>query len=533
MGKALDFLLPWDSQPQEVVEVDWNNPLTNGLVFLAPLWPGQLNDIVGGKRATVTGTLGYAATRDGVFPLFSGSQYIDYGAFGAEFPAGPATIAWIQTPIAQSGFNTLMNLMPSGGVNSWVCYQNGGGGSYAFTFGRRAGTGPANYNTTVGTPANGDTRRFIVRSPSLDTATYTDYSLFDRFSGALAPDGSTTYGGNTSTGMRIGALLPSGGDGFDGAIGMVAIWKRQLSDAEARDYNANPWQLFAPRTIWVPVSAGGGGTEVGLSTETDASLALPSVHIQAAGLSTETDTALAPPGALVAATGRADETDAALSLGAVHAAAFGVAVETDEAFELTGPAAGAVGRADEADTALALDAVHSAPFGIAEENDAALAPESPTTDDVASQGGRRRKPKRLSYQEYDVPIPPEVLTSTIPQDTPPTGIEPAPIPSKLKPASKLATRPARVKAPKVEAPAPLPSVTPEPQAAPAAVAPVVTAAAPVPAVAAPTRPLMLSDILAAESMTNDEILRAMKVLARLHIGPQLRRDMPKPRLIRG
>lgn len=250
----------WTSQPQEAVEVDWGNQLTDGLVFLAPLWPGQLNDIVGGKRATVTGSLEVVATRDGVFPLFSGTQYIDYGAFGAEFPAGPATVAWIQTPIAQSGFSTVMNLMPNGGVNSWLVYQNGGGGSYAFTFGKRASSGVTHYNTTVGPPVNGNTRRFLVRSPSLDTSTIADYSLLDGLSGPLAPDGGLSYGGNTSTGMRLGALLPSAGDGFDGAIGMVAIWKRQLSDAEARSYNANPFQVFAHQTIWVPVSAGGATT---------------------------------------------------------------------------------------------------------------------------------------------------------------------------------------------------------------------------------------------------------------------------------
>lgn len=145
--------------------------------------------------------------------------------------------------------------------------------------------------------------------------------------------------------------------------------------------------------------------------------------------------------------------------------------------------------------------------------------------------------RRQRIQDYDVPLPPEVLTSTIPHDTPPTGIKPVPTLSKLGPASKLATRPAREKVPKIEAPAPLPAVAPQPQPAPAAApasTPMVTAAAPAPAIAvAAARPMMLSDILAAESMTNDEILRAMKVLARLHIGPQVKRDSPKVKVIRG
>ena len=46
--------------------------------------------------------------------------------------------------------------------------------------------------------------------------------------------------------------------------------------------------------------------------------------------------------------------------------------------------------------------------------------------------------------------------------------------------------------------------------------------------------MMLSDILSAESMTNEEILEAIKVLARLQMGrgPQLMRDTPRARLIR-
>jgi hypothetical protein len=34
------------------------------------------------------------------------------------------------------------------------------------------------------------------------------------------------------------------------------VWGRSLGDAEVLDIGANPWQLFAPRRIWIPVSTG-------------------------------------------------------------------------------------------------------------------------------------------------------------------------------------------------------------------------------------------------------------------------------------
>lgn len=43
---------------------------------------------------------------------------------------------------------------------------------------------------------------------------------------------------------------------------VIAAWNRQLSDAESLSWHSNPWQLFAPRRIFVPVSAGGGSVSL-------------------------------------------------------------------------------------------------------------------------------------------------------------------------------------------------------------------------------------------------------------------------------
>ena len=39
---------------------------------------------------------------------------------------------------------------------------------------------------------------------------------------------------------------------------LIAWWSRDLTAAECIAVSSDPWGLFAPRTIWVPVSAGGG-----------------------------------------------------------------------------------------------------------------------------------------------------------------------------------------------------------------------------------------------------------------------------------
>lgn len=125
-------------------------------------------------------------------------------------------------------------------------------------------------------------------------------------------------------------------------------------------------------------------------------------------------------------------------------------------------------------------------------------------------------------------MPVEVLTSTIPSDR---VVEPIAAP-KVEPVPAKASKLAKPKPKKPDAPAPAPEVkakakapTPKKPAAP------VQAPEPPRAVAAP-RPMMLSDILSAETMTPEEIIAAVKLLARIQLGPQLIRSTPKAKLIR-
>jgi hypothetical protein len=44
----------------------------------------------------------------------------------------------------------------------------------------------------------------------------------------------------------------SAGEGIDGRNAFAYVWNRALSNVELDSIRENPWQLFAPRSIWVP-----------------------------------------------------------------------------------------------------------------------------------------------------------------------------------------------------------------------------------------------------------------------------------------
>ena len=50
--------------------------------------------------------------------------------------------------------------------------------------------------------------------------------------------------------------------GQNGAVYLVAVWSRVLPRKMAARLSADPWFLFSPRSIWVPVSSGGAASPV-------------------------------------------------------------------------------------------------------------------------------------------------------------------------------------------------------------------------------------------------------------------------------
>lgn len=200
----------------------------------------------------------------------------------------------------------------------------------------------------------------------------------------------------TTAEFNLGAKASGTSSGDNQEIALFAVSDYEWSDAQIQAWCRFPYaETFAPQTrrIWVPASAGGGGTPVGLATETDTAQTLAGVQLRAAGLSTESDSALALAAVASTAVGVAAETDTALALSALQlktvgtatevdtalaldvgtTGGVGVALETDVALNLAGSQQRAVGLATEADTALALTLVQSRAVEVASESDSAFA----------------------------------------------------------------------------------------------------------------------------------------------------------------
>ncbi len=108
---------------------------------------------------------------------------------------------------------------------------------------------------------------------------------------------------------------------------MSAVVDRVLSPDDIRLVSGNPWQLFAPRRIWVPQSAGGG------DTQNESGGASATVSITAAGSGSAQEAATGGAGASVAVSSVGTGTAAEQASGGASAGASVSAVGTGTATE--------------------------------------------------------------------------------------------------------------------------------------------------------------------------------------------------------
>lgn len=228
------------------------------------------------------------------------------------------------------------------------------------------------------TPSAGVVSEVMAADPGVTAG---DYILFTM---AIPTDvnGGTTWSGQavTQTGVTYETAVetaePFTGNGDD-IGGFVAI-SRALSGTSSAAPTVGATKGGTTTNARGPIlflrlRAGSSSSPPGISTETDAGLALAAQHAAAVGLAAETDTALALSAARRAQPGLASEADTALALVSTHTASVGLATETETALTLTASHVASAGVATETDAALGLVSVHSAAPGAANDTSAALA----------------------------------------------------------------------------------------------------------------------------------------------------------------
>lgn len=266
-------------QPQHSVQIDWGNPVTNGL--LAVDLPGLGYGVVNQNQATgnapvVAGPVGqqYSLTA-------SSSQYSSIPVTRSLVDGATHLLVFI--PNLSSGNNYQRGSTLSGPTHhrSFLQLFDGGGGAYSSIqlggcLGSEYNNSYANFsantqsgvNTLLGYWGQNGATAGIMHNGKLST-------------GALNSTG-TPFG--TSASLDSGRLLyvgsPYYGD-FTG-IALNAVWDRALSTSELLALNDNPWQIFAPqkRVIYFDAGAGGGDSTKLVTDSIFSSDTLSNIQVQ-------------------------------------------------------------------------------------------------------------------------------------------------------------------------------------------------------------------------------------------------------------
>lgn len=241
----------WAEQPQESVSIDWNNPITDKLVFAVNYGAAQ-RDIVYGIPATteyaplLTPTTG-AGGIGGLAPdgTYNVDKYIPTIATGHNVTSLCLFLHSIRTASNPfSRWNT--NTNPT---RHWFFSTEQDTNKPAFGVDNTAG---ASFVTLHQNSTSAST-------PSLVIGRYDNTTkLIDIWFNGIKGNAPGTLTGtenvaapaNTSTDpFAVGNRYPNFGIRTPGPIYLVASWDRALSDQEIEALSVNPWQLFESRQV--------------------------------------------------------------------------------------------------------------------------------------------------------------------------------------------------------------------------------------------------------------------------------------------
>lgn len=249
-----ELLLPWDAQPQEAVRID---PTLNPVLgFSAPF---GFNDIVDGSYYTAAGSgLSIGVNNYG--------REMDGGGAGMlkrpiAAPAGhPYTCIGIARQDGSGGTKCVSSLATSADKFCRVFLQDGK------VLAQHSGaTTYANALTT---------QVFYYGTSAIVVAAFDSPSSVRVWARGIAAE---AYAENTTNVGSLPALTLAAVMGYSGSVDIsqldggvtLAAWLRlSPTEQQAREWLANPWQIFAPRRIWVPVAAAPSMPTLSLPTVT-------------------------------------------------------------------------------------------------------------------------------------------------------------------------------------------------------------------------------------------------------------------------
>lgn len=251
------------SQPQGGAQIAWGNPITEGLAFaVTPAHVGSFQRYNGVGDGPVD-TLGQNALGDSAFTLAgSGSNHmlLDFAPAVRNYPLtflaiARRAVAFADISLVSIGSGTQRHLLYINQNAPAMYSASGGPGVQA--------VGSASLLTTSPGPA-------VWVAGRVASATVREVWLNGRVVAGNNGSVVTTDSNVAAIGAYWNNDTPS--LYWNGAIFLAAAWARVLSDDEMIALYENPWQLFAPRRIWVPQAAIAGLPTLSLPTYTPGSL---------------------------------------------------------------------------------------------------------------------------------------------------------------------------------------------------------------------------------------------------------------------
>lgn len=234
---------------------------------------------ISGDRASVN-TATRAVSEGGVAADFSGTANQRYAHRPAYAQSGPFSLLILCDIDALTGYGALISKQQSSTTHCPYELRIGSGATDSkFEVVRCSatnfGTAQASATSILSAPAK--LVRLVLSVTNSDKAALgtlwvngVGYSL----NGIVSGEDAT---GTGTPDVWIGRRQ-DGATQLDGRIYHIGLVNRAVTAGEAYDFTRNPWSVFEPKRIWVPVSAGGGGTyNVTLAESTAAADALGAV----------------------------------------------------------------------------------------------------------------------------------------------------------------------------------------------------------------------------------------------------------------
>jgi hypothetical protein len=254
---------PWESQPQGSCEIDWSNPITQGLAFVVSPGSGPI-DIIRGKVWT-PGGISISATEKGL-----GADPASNASVGASL-----NIPWLTSNGAYTGdlsVFVISNPTASTTREFFLSYTNGAnefyfGGNQTVSLAASSGTFAASTNVTSvqGVSASGYIdSKFRAFSYTRSASAAFGYLYAN---GVLVASNAVVARaiGTSASVLRVGGYSTANW-GISGQIPIALGWDRALSADEHKSLSDNPWQIFQPYNIYIPAFLSSGAYTLNLET---------------------------------------------------------------------------------------------------------------------------------------------------------------------------------------------------------------------------------------------------------------------------